>query len=518
MHKFFPLANVESHEHIKTALDAVKHLDKKGYKKVTMMVGGDRQQEFHNLLHKYNGKEYNIPELHVKSAGERDPDSEGVEGMSASKLRDHAAKKNFSEFQKGVPGSNKAHAHELYKAVRKGMKLESFQRHFKALFLVGGPGSGKDIIIKSAFSESNILELSLDKLAKAITEQTNLEELSTHSSLIINGTAESLGKVKIAKAVLEHMGYDTAMIYVHTSDHVSKERNNERIARGVKTITESMRRQKWNICYSNLNEFADTFKNFMLFDNSNNLNEVNEETYEQVNQWLVELGERVSHFMSKTSTKYLNELYGEDDKINVGDDVSHFGHLHAERGTVVRKEKTGKFSIFHVRHHKDDTVGKYQAYQIRKESFLDDAMDQLFEVSTSAANDNSRGNINAPASDSPTENPATIISKNKSTAKILKPKKDIPGDKQTGIASSAKNMSEPPVVEEKEEPSKEGTQKFKKLKKTKTATPPPDYFDGRMGSVPSGGMGLTSSYEPKGKSLSEIRKNVLTITRGNEEE
>ena len=205
--KMFPHANIHHESHIKTALDAVKHLSKQGYTHVTMMVGSDRQQEFHNLLHRYNGKEYNIPHLSVQSAGERDPDAEGVEGMSASKMREHAAKKRFSEFKKGVPNQN--HARELYKAVRKGMKLESFQPHFKALFVVGGPGSGKDFIINSILNETNLIEMQLDRFYSAVmdkdAEEMRLDELTDYPSLIVNGNADNIEKIKITKNILETM-------------------------------------------------------------------------------------------------------------------------------------------------------------------------------------------------------------------------------------------------------------------------------------------------------------------------
>ena len=84
------------------------------------MVGGDRKSEFENLANKYNGQLYNFDSLNVISAGERDPDAEGVEGMSASKLRSLAADGDFDTFKKGLPKAAKGVvARELFNTVPK---------------------------------------------------------------------------------------------------------------------------------------------------------------------------------------------------------------------------------------------------------------------------------------------------------------------------------------------------------------------------------------------------------------
>ena len=72
-------------------------------KSVNIVVGADRLKEFENLANKYNGDLYDFDRIRVISAGERDAESEGVEGMSASKLRAAAVKGDFDTFRKGVP-------------------------------------------------------------------------------------------------------------------------------------------------------------------------------------------------------------------------------------------------------------------------------------------------------------------------------------------------------------------------------------------------------------------------------
>jgi hypothetical protein len=84
----------------------------------------------HNLLHKYNGKDsshghYNFKKITVHSSGERDPDAEGTTGISASKMREHAASGNKAEFHKGAPSNMKPeHKDAMYNDVRKGMNIK----------------------------------------------------------------------------------------------------------------------------------------------------------------------------------------------------------------------------------------------------------------------------------------------------------------------------------------------------------------------------------------------------------
>ena len=96
-----------------------------------MVVGSDRVTEFETLLNKYNGTEarhgyYGFDNIEVVSAGERDPDAEGVTGMSASKMRAAASANDFDSFKNGLP-SNFKQGMSLFKDVRKYMGVrESF--------------------------------------------------------------------------------------------------------------------------------------------------------------------------------------------------------------------------------------------------------------------------------------------------------------------------------------------------------------------------------------------------------
>jgi len=130
--KMFPkyARNIMLDNKVKTVFDAATKLYDEGYINVVMVVGSDRVREFEVLLSKYNGQKarhgfYNFKKITIVSAGERDPDAEGVEGMSASKMRAAASSGDFTQFSQGIPKNvSNANAKAIYNAVRTGMGLK----------------------------------------------------------------------------------------------------------------------------------------------------------------------------------------------------------------------------------------------------------------------------------------------------------------------------------------------------------------------------------------------------------
>ena len=111
----------------KNVFQIASDLYDKGYKNVVMVVGSDRVQEFNSLLKKYNdvkGKHgfYNFDSIDVVSAGDRDPDAEGVTGMSASKMRAAAVENDYDSFSKGLPRNFKD-GKKLFDDIRKAMNV-----------------------------------------------------------------------------------------------------------------------------------------------------------------------------------------------------------------------------------------------------------------------------------------------------------------------------------------------------------------------------------------------------------
>ena len=122
--QFFPGVNV-GHPTVRTPIQMLQMLEKLGYTDVIYVAGSDRVASFDKLFNDYNGKEYNFNSITVENAGERDPDADGAEGMSASKMRLAAAEGNLEAFSQGVP--KPALAQKMYDAVRKGMGVKDEQ-------------------------------------------------------------------------------------------------------------------------------------------------------------------------------------------------------------------------------------------------------------------------------------------------------------------------------------------------------------------------------------------------------
>jgi hypothetical protein len=109
----------------KTIFNVLTGANEEGHTNMIIMVGADRLGEFQGLSHKYNGELYNYDQLEVVSAGDRDPDSDDVTGMSASKLRLAAAEGDFVKFAKGVPDTlGKMEKKELFNVLRRSMNIE----------------------------------------------------------------------------------------------------------------------------------------------------------------------------------------------------------------------------------------------------------------------------------------------------------------------------------------------------------------------------------------------------------
>ena len=257
MRRLFPDANVVSHKGIRNVIDVMKHLESKGHKEVTMVVGSDRVEEFKSLLNKYRTKEFpNIKKVNVKSAGHRDPDAEGAEGMSASKLRALATSGKRDEFISHY--SDKRLGAEIHDKIKKGMQMESTSPI--GIFLLGGPGSGKDYVLKNIFSRFDLVEVQLDQVLNGKAA----ELFESNQNIVINGAAD-LEKIELVKNILEGYIFDT--VYVSVSNKVSRVRNEERES----PLPENKRLEKWYRS-EKLAEELDCF----VFNNSINLNESSE--------------------------------------------------------------------------------------------------------------------------------------------------------------------------------------------------------------------------------------------------
>lgn len=121
---------------LKTIFDAMTSFYNEGFKRVVIVAGSDRVREYEVTLNKYNGKKgrhgfYNFERINVLSAGKRDPESTGVEGVSGTKLRGYAESGDFTKFAQYMPKKlSNADSKAVYNAVRKGLGLKE-QKEFK---------------------------------------------------------------------------------------------------------------------------------------------------------------------------------------------------------------------------------------------------------------------------------------------------------------------------------------------------------------------------------------------------
>jgi len=159
-----------------------------GFNRITMVVGSDRVTEFETLLAKYNGTKarhgfYNFERITVVSAGARDPDSSGVEGMSASKQRENAKENNFTAFSQGIPNSmSNPDVKKLFNDVRRGMGLKEssrFKNHvelkkvsdLREKYVEGGLfEEGDRVVIKSTMKEGHVHRLGANYVIVALDE------------------------------------------------------------------------------------------------------------------------------------------------------------------------------------------------------------------------------------------------------------------------------------------------------------------------------------------------------------
>ena len=116
--------NILNDTNNRTIFDVLNAANNDGYANVKIVGGADRIKEFTKLANNYNGKLYDFDKVDVISSGERDPDAEGVEGLSASRMRLAASENDFKAFSKGLPKDlDKDNKKQIFTAVRSSMGI-----------------------------------------------------------------------------------------------------------------------------------------------------------------------------------------------------------------------------------------------------------------------------------------------------------------------------------------------------------------------------------------------------------
>ena len=289
----FPQAHINSDKSAASIHQIAKQLTKEGYTNVTLIVGSDRISEFKDALGKYvvspsdkkfdKSKHYPWKKFEIVSAGERDPDAEGVTGASGTKMREYVRNDDFKSFMSNVPTENMALARKIFMTVKRNLLKEGTERPilegcndrsiFKAVFLAGGPGSGKDFISNRVLKGYGLVEINSDTAfeflmkkerlnfhmpdhdrqerdlvrgrAKNMTKEKERLALTGRLGLIINSTGDDFNQTDAIKRNLENIGYECRLLYVDTSNEVSRARNQMRGSIGGRVVPEAIRQDKW---------------------------------------------------------------------------------------------------------------------------------------------------------------------------------------------------------------------------------------------------------------------------------
>ena len=176
---------------------------------------------------------------------------------------------------------------------------------FKAVFLAGGPGSGKSFVAGKMLSGTGLKTVNSDDIYEYLMKKKDMDmsdpeviaspdgqatrnkakdltnkrqgDISTGKGgylegrlgLIIDGTGKDVAKVSKASEQLKALGYDTMMLFVNTSEDVAQERNKQR----ARSIPSEMVSKMWRQVQNNLMKFQQVFgaANFHVVDNSGGL-------------------------------------------------------------------------------------------------------------------------------------------------------------------------------------------------------------------------------------------------------
>ena len=180
MKKMFPEyeENIVNDDEMKSIFNVLVTASEQGYSNVNIIVGSDRQSEFDNLAQKYNGELYDFDLIRVISAGVRDADAEGVEGMSASKMRKAVMDDDFESFRKGTPKElDDGDTQALFDAVRQGMgakKKKAVAEMWEVAPEIDPRGLRDNYVAGNIFNLGDIVEsLNTGLVGKIIRKGTN---------------------------------------------------------------------------------------------------------------------------------------------------------------------------------------------------------------------------------------------------------------------------------------------------------------------------------------------------------
>ena len=258
----FPDANIVSNTDVKTPIQMIQHLEKLGHTNVTILGGGEEDQNKWKFLDKYKKKEYpKIKKISVASAGKRDEKATDVTGMSGTKLRNKVKDGDKKGFINAYPEEHKELANNLYNKLSAAM-TEKKKKTIKesapiAIFLIGGPGSGKDFVLKNTFAKFDLMEVQIDHVLNGAAK----ELFEQNKNIVINGPIDE-NKINEVQSIYENYNFD--FIHVSVTNKVSRLRNDQR----ENPLNESKRIEK----FLNVEKLVEQLDDVFVFNNSMNIN------------------------------------------------------------------------------------------------------------------------------------------------------------------------------------------------------------------------------------------------------
>lgn len=265
----------------------------------------------HELVHHKQNEDGRLGK-DISKEGATGSDIENEANSDAGKVMRWYAKENPSTFKSGYVIES-----YLDEGINDPAKM-------KAVFLAGGPGSGKDFILNRTLKDHGMTEINSDNAlehlmkkrgldlkmppsedyernlargkAKTMTKEKERLAIAGRKGLIINGTADDPDKIATIKKELERNGYQTKMLFVNTNNDVSRQRNLERglqggrkipdgtDERGVPNGSRDIRTEKWEAAQEAKEKLKDIFgkEHFKHVDNSEDLRQVSPERKKEI--------------------------------------------------------------------------------------------------------------------------------------------------------------------------------------------------------------------------------------------
>jgi len=165
---------------------------------------------------------------------------------------------------------------------------------FKAVFMAGGPGSGKShiagkttgglglkvinsddaferFLTKEGLSlkmpDSETLERDIERSrAKKVTASKKFYAIQGRLGILIDGTGHIYDKIAKQATMLQQLGYETSMVFVNTSLEVALHRNENR----PRSVKPALVKKSWKDVQNNMGKFQNYFEaaNFFIVDNN----------------------------------------------------------------------------------------------------------------------------------------------------------------------------------------------------------------------------------------------------------